>query len=158
MRSKKKLTLNYGEKWLKVRVPDYPKALYIELTNRCNLKCKMCRSEGTAGHDMGRELFLYIVNTLFPHAAFVDFRGCGESTILPDLIDLVDVEEFCCKICAGKGTQRKDDFVIVARTEALIVGMGLKEPEESWWDFEAARAFFWPREGLLSIQGKVGQS
>jgi phosphoenolpyruvate phosphomutase len=40
---------------------------------------------------------------------------------------LADLDEFCGKIKAGKDTQRDDDFVIVARTEAFIVGAGLKE-------------------------------
>jgi phosphoenolpyruvate phosphomutase len=40
---------------------------------------------------------------------------------------LADLDEFCGKIKAGKDTQKDDDFVIVARTEAFIVGAGLKE-------------------------------
>jgi phosphoenolpyruvate phosphomutase len=40
---------------------------------------------------------------------------------------LAAVEEFCGKISAGKESQRDADFVIVARTEALIAGWGLAE-------------------------------
>jgi phosphoenolpyruvate phosphomutase len=40
---------------------------------------------------------------------------------------LADVDEFCGKIKAGKDTQQDDDFCIVARVEAFIVGWGLKE-------------------------------
>src|SRR5262245_7516841 len=40
---------------------------------------------------------------------------------------LADVEEFCGKIRAGKDAQLDDDFVIVARVEALIAGWGLEE-------------------------------
>jgi phosphoenolpyruvate phosphomutase len=40
---------------------------------------------------------------------------------------LVDVEEFCGKIKAGKDAQSDDDFVIVARVEAFIAGWGLEE-------------------------------
>jgi phosphoenolpyruvate phosphomutase len=39
---------------------------------------------------------------------------------------LAPVEEFCGKIRAGKDAQTSDDFVIAARTEAFIVGMGLE--------------------------------
>src|SRR6476660_3779490 len=35
---------------------------------------------------------------------------------------LADMDEFCGKIKAGKHSQSDDDFVIVARTEALISG------------------------------------
>jgi phosphoenolpyruvate phosphomutase len=40
---------------------------------------------------------------------------------------LADTEEFCGRIKAGKDSQSDDDFVIVARTEALISGHGLEE-------------------------------
>lgn len=40
---------------------------------------------------------------------------------------LADKDEFCGRIKAGKDNQSDDDFVIVARTEALISGYGLDE-------------------------------
>ena len=40
---------------------------------------------------------------------------------------LADIDEFCGKIKAGKDSQKDDDFVIVARVEALIAGWGLRE-------------------------------
>jgi len=40
---------------------------------------------------------------------------------------LADIEEFSGRIKAGKDSQSDDDFVIVARTEALISGHGLDE-------------------------------
>jgi len=40
---------------------------------------------------------------------------------------LADIDEFCGKIKAMKDSQTDDDFVVVARVEALIAGWGLKE-------------------------------
>lgn len=40
---------------------------------------------------------------------------------------LAAIDEFCGKIKAGKDAQRDDDFVIVARVEALIAGWGQAE-------------------------------
>jgi phosphoenolpyruvate phosphomutase len=40
---------------------------------------------------------------------------------------LADIEEFCGRIKAGKDSRSDDDFVIVARTEALISGHGLDQ-------------------------------
>ena len=40
---------------------------------------------------------------------------------------LADIDEFCGRIKAGKDAQWCDDFVIVARCEALIAGWGLDE-------------------------------
>jgi phosphoenolpyruvate phosphomutase len=43
---------------------------------------------------------------------------------------LADRDEFCGKIRAAKDSQRDTDFVVVARTEALIAGCGLQEAVE----------------------------
>ena len=40
---------------------------------------------------------------------------------------LADIDEFCGRIKAGKDSQTDDDFVLVARTEALISGHGMDE-------------------------------
>ena len=40
---------------------------------------------------------------------------------------LAKMEEFCGKLKAAKDTQRSEDFVVVARTEAFIAGWGLEE-------------------------------
>ncbi len=40
---------------------------------------------------------------------------------------LADIDEFCGRIKAGKDSQTDDDFVLVARVEALISGWGLDE-------------------------------
>jgi MoaA/NifB/PqqE/SkfB family radical SAM enzyme len=69
---------------------EYPKALYIELTDRCNLLCPMCRQSAVAGDVLPLETFKEIADTLFPHAVFVDLRGWGESTMLPTFDDYLD--------------------------------------------------------------------
>ena len=40
---------------------------------------------------------------------------------------LADIDEFCGRIKAGKDSQSDDDFVLVARVEALISGWGMDE-------------------------------
>lgn len=40
---------------------------------------------------------------------------------------LAEIDEFCGRIKAGKGSQVDDDFVLVARVEALISGFGMEE-------------------------------
>ena len=39
---------------------------------------------------------------------------------------LADIEEFCGKIKAGKDVQLDDNFIIIARVEALISGWGME--------------------------------
>lgn len=71
----------------------YPRALYIELTDRCNLKCPMCRCSAIDGDVLPVETFAKIAAELFPHARFVDLRGWGESTILPILDECLDITQ-----------------------------------------------------------------
>ncbi|HEX2093102.1 MAG TPA: phosphoenolpyruvate mutase [Longimicrobiaceae bacterium] len=44
----------------------------------------------------------------------------------PESQALAPAQEFCALIRAGKNAQRDDDFVLVARTEALVTGQGLE--------------------------------
>jgi MoaA/NifB/PqqE/SkfB family radical SAM enzyme len=61
-----------------------PLAVFVELTQNCNLRCTYCRSglRHSKQWDMPEELFLRVAEELFPTASLVDLRGWGESTIL----------------------------------------------------------------------------
>lgn len=59
---------------------------------------------------------------------------CIEDKIFPKMNSflgeqqqLADISDFCSKIQAARDAQTDDDFVIVARTEALISGLGMAE-------------------------------
>ena len=58
-----------------------------------------------------------IEDKLFPKTN--SFIGEGQA--------LADIEEFCGRIKAGKDSQVDDDFVLIARVEALISGLGMAE-------------------------------
>jgi phosphoenolpyruvate phosphomutase len=60
---------------------------------------------------------------------------CFEDKLFPKTNSFIDgtrqelaaIDEFCGKLRAAKDSQRDADFVVVARTEALIAGRGLNE-------------------------------
>ncbi|WMY75958.1 phosphoenolpyruvate mutase [Buttiauxella selenatireducens] len=59
---------------------------------------------------------------------------CLEDKIFPKMNSflgesqkLADIDDFCSKIKAAKDTQLDDDFTVIARTEALISGLGMSE-------------------------------
>lgn len=70
---------------------ELPRAIYVELTDRCNLTCPMCRCSPVKGTVLPLPLFKEMAATLFPSAEFVDLRGWGESTIIPGFLDYLDV-------------------------------------------------------------------
>jgi phosphoenolpyruvate phosphomutase len=49
------------------------------------------------------------------------------NSFLADGQQLLDTEEFACKLEAAKNAQTSSDTVLIARTEAFICGLGLKE-------------------------------
>jgi phosphoenolpyruvate phosphomutase len=53
---------------------------------------------------------------------------------------LVPVEEFAAKIRAGKAAQAGEDFILIARTEAFIAGLGLSEAMDRTHAYAAAGA------------------
>ncbi|HNQ89131.1 MAG TPA: radical SAM protein [Verrucomicrobiota bacterium] len=69
-----------------------PVALFIELTQRCNLACAMCRSTQSrpTASDMSEAVLRYIEAELLPSASLVDLRGWGESTLRRDFSGLVE--------------------------------------------------------------------
>lgn len=85
---------------------SYPYRLYVELTRNCNLKCKMC-SRSSKKFDlpenenlhMDFNLFKRIADELFPYANFVDLRGFGESTLIPNFLEYVNyTSKFNCNL------------------------------------------------------------
>ncbi|WP_426955122.1 phosphoenolpyruvate mutase [Muricoccus radiodurans] len=49
------------------------------------------------------------------------------NSFLGEAQPLAEIDEFCGRIKAGKDSQTNDDFVLVARVEALISGRGMEE-------------------------------
>jgi phosphoenolpyruvate phosphomutase len=62
---------------------------------------------------------------------------------------LADIQEFCGKIKAAKDAQTDDDFVVIARVEALIAGWGLSEALKRAEEYQRAGA-----DGILIHSSK----
>jgi radical SAM protein with 4Fe4S-binding SPASM domain len=75
-----------------VDLASLPRALFVELTQGCNLRCPMCRGDiiGPAQRTMPDTLFDAIAEELFPTAEIVDLRGWGESLILPNILSRIE--------------------------------------------------------------------
>lgn len=70
----------------KTRLNSMPLALFIELTQNCNLSCPMCRSAG--GYDsewnMAQQSLDELYGEVLQKAMIADLRGFGESTLLKE--------------------------------------------------------------------------
>jgi phosphoenolpyruvate phosphomutase len=90
---------------------------YGNFNNVRRLVSKLC-ARGIAG--------VCIEDKLFPKT----------NSFIGEAQPLADIDEFCGRIKAGKDSQTDDDFVLVARVEALISGRGMDEAltrAEAYW-------------------------
>jgi MoaA/NifB/PqqE/SkfB family radical SAM enzyme len=111
----------------------YPKAIYIELTDRCNLTCAMCRCAAVKGEVLPLEVFREVAEQLLPHAVFVDLRGWGESTLLHNFdsyLDIAQEYEVSIKLISNGTTNRPGLWERLGR-EGVLVGFSIdaNEPE-----------------------------
>ncbi len=72
----------------------WPERVIIELANTCNLDCPMCRV-GAYGVNLARimplESFKALAAQLFPRVREVRLNGLGESTLIPNFGEYLDV-------------------------------------------------------------------
>jgi MoaA/NifB/PqqE/SkfB family radical SAM enzyme len=87
------IRLNYAEYLSRaVKLNSYPVRLYVEPTQRCNLKCITCYSGPVSSNfDMSMSLFKRIEGQLFKYAAEVDFFNKGESLIAENFTKMITV-------------------------------------------------------------------
>jgi len=80
---------------------SFPRAVFVELTQNCNLCCPMCRSAvySRPEFNMPYSLFQSIAATLFPYAELVDLRGWGESLMYPRIKEAIEyANSFDCRV------------------------------------------------------------
>ena len=85
----------------KTKLAAYPTRLYVELTKKCNMHCKMCGLRNFLGdsqhEEMDFNLFKRIAYEFFPYADFVDIRGLGESLLYSRIEEVIELcKKFDC--------------------------------------------------------------
>ena len=77
---------------------ELPKNLYVESTNRCNLKCKTCiqyRGNWEPQRDLSLAELVMITDQL-PELEWTALHGIGEPLMNPALPDMI---RRCCSTC-----------------------------------------------------------
>ena len=69
------------------------KKVYIEITNRCNLKCSFCPQGSRIPKIMSVEEFRYILNEIKPYSSYIYLHVKGEPLSHPQLSGFLDVAE-----------------------------------------------------------------
>ncbi|MEM2341654.1 MAG: radical SAM protein [Candidatus Bathyarchaeia archaeon] len=91
---------------------DYPEALQIEVTNRCNFNCQMCvrRIWNTTLVDLNLDLYKKLAST-FKHLKRLILYGLGEPFVNPSFIEMLKI---------AKENLPKDSEIIVSTNGSLL--------------------------------------
>lgn len=61
---------------------SYPERLHVELTSRCNFKCRTCRhGYENYGEDLDEDVCEILVNDIIPNLKEIELQGTGESLL-----------------------------------------------------------------------------
>ena len=75
----------------RISLTSRPRIVFLELTRRCNLRCRMCREANPHIQilDMKDSVLSRVFQELVPYVEAVDLRGDGESSLDPRLKELI---------------------------------------------------------------------
>lgn len=115
-----------------------PDASFITVTEQLDIERNMAEAVGIpiiADCDTGYGNALNVMRTVTDHERAGIAAICIEDNVFPKRCsfyagvrrELVSIEEHCGKIKAAKAAQTVPDFMVIARTEALIAGWGKEE-------------------------------
>ncbi|OQY42165.1 MAG: radical SAM protein [Fusobacteriia bacterium 4572_74] len=69
------------------------KKVYIEITNRCNLKCSFCPQGVRTPKFMTIDEFRYILDEIKPYSDYIYLHVKGEPLLHPKIVDFLDIAE-----------------------------------------------------------------
>ena len=107
--------------------PDYPYKLYIDVTQDCNLSCKMCRDKiEISGRTMPYDLFCRLIDETADYVRSYSLFNWGEPTILKDFRDRIGYvcsqKRTDCKVeISTNGMLLTDDLIAFLREHNVFV-------------------------------------
>lgn len=74
-------------------LPEYPKLLQIEPTNKCNFSCSMCLNAygNSENYFLSLESLQQIAEDVFPHIEKLVLYGFGEPLMHPDFMEMLQI-------------------------------------------------------------------
>jgi radical SAM protein with 4Fe4S-binding SPASM domain len=102
-----------------------PTKLILEITNTCNLDCPMCRV-GRYGVNLSRVMSLktlkHVINQI-PTLKSIRLNGLGESTVIPNFIEYIDlIESNNINVeLITNGTGKINDYKKIIKNNGIII-------------------------------------
>lgn len=94
-------------------IKDYPEALQIEVTNRCNLNCQICirRVWNAELRDLNLDLYEKIAQSAFQHLKRLILYGFGEPLLNPNFIKFLKI---------ARENLPKDSEIIISTNGSML--------------------------------------
>ena len=105
-------------------IPDYPSQAQIEITNRCNLTCKMCPRDyfNLLKEDMPLETFKKIVDRI-ENITLLTLTGWGEPLVHPHIFEMITY----CKERSHKVKLTTNGTLLSSEMRQRVFSSGLDE-------------------------------
>ncbi|MBW1824114.1 MAG: radical SAM protein [Deltaproteobacteria bacterium] len=105
-------------------IPDYPSQAQIEITNRCNLACKMCPRDyfNLLKEDMPLETFKKIVDRI-ENITLLTLTGWGEPLVHPHIFEMITY----CKERSHKVKLTTNGTLLTSEMRQRVFPSGLDE-------------------------------
>ncbi len=125
------------------------KKIYIEITNRCNLKCDFCPSAtlGRKGRVMTESDFIHILNEVKPYTNYLYFHLLGEPFLNPRIGRFLELSHE-----AGMQVNLTTNGTLIKKVEDILIqAPALRQINFSIHSFEANEQNGTLEDYLLSI-------
>ncbi len=105
----------------------YPEKIYVEITTRCNLHCRMCVKYAAGSAIVDEDLPLAVFKNLVPalaRAKTLILNGIGEPLLHPDLLEIIELARNAMPPAATIGFQT-NGFLLDEQNSLELVSAGL---------------------------------
>lgn len=110
-----------------VEIDTYPEKIYVEITTRCNLQCRMCVKYAAGSTIIDEDLPLAVFKNLTPalsRAKTLILNGIGEPLLHPDLTEIIRLARASMPPGATIGFQT-NGFLLDEQKSFELVAAGL---------------------------------
>jgi len=110
-----------------LKTDQYPEKIYVEITTRCNLHCRMCVKYAAGSTIIDEDLPLALFKNLTPaltKAKTLILNGIGEPLLHPDILEIVRMAREALPPSATIGFQT-NGFLVNEQNSLQLIGAGV---------------------------------
>jgi putative metalloenzyme radical SAM/SPASM domain maturase len=110
-----------------LQIDPYPEKIYVEITTRCNLHCRMCVKYATGSTILDEDLPIAVfknLTTVLPQAKTLILNGIGEPLLHPEILEFVRLARETMSPVATIGFQT-NGFLVNEQNSPQLIAAGI---------------------------------